>query len=57
MACNSRKRDLRRLLYLFEAIWSLATPVPDDVYKFNYKQKTQKVLDQAAKTEKNAKKK
>jgi len=33
----------------FEAIWSLATPVPDDVYKFNCKQKTQKVLDQAGK--------
>ena len=29
----------------FDAIWSLAKPVPDEVYKFHYKLKTQAVLD------------
>jgi len=35
--------------YHFEAVWSLAKPVPDDVYKFHYETKTKKILDQAHK--------
>jgi transcriptional regulator with XRE-family HTH domain len=31
----------------FEAIWSMATPVPDAVHKFHYQLKTQKILDAA----------
>ncbi|MEJ0061812.1 MAG: helix-turn-helix transcriptional regulator [Alphaproteobacteria bacterium] len=30
----------------FNAIWALGKPVPDDVYKFHYQLKTQKVLDE-----------
>jgi transcriptional regulator with XRE-family HTH domain len=33
----------------FEAIWSLAKPVPQDVYEFHYQMKTQKVLEQIQK--------
>ena len=36
----------------FNAIWSLAKPVPDDVYKFHYQLKTQKIVDQMKKAEK-----
>jgi phosphatidylserine/phosphatidylglycerophosphate/cardiolipin synthase-like enzyme len=35
----------------FEALWSLAKPVPDDVYKFHYELKTKKILEQAKKAE------
>jgi transcriptional regulator with XRE-family HTH domain len=30
----------------FDAIWSLGKPVPQDVYQFQYEQKTKKVLEQ-----------
>lgn len=33
----------------FEAVWSLGKPVPEEVYKFQYKMKTQKILDEAEK--------
>ena len=33
----------------FEAIWSLAKPVPDDVHQFHYQNKTKRILDQASK--------
>jgi transcriptional regulator with XRE-family HTH domain len=31
----------------FNAIWSLGRPVPDDVYRFHYEQKTRKILADA----------
>jgi transcriptional regulator with XRE-family HTH domain len=34
----------------FEAVWSLAKKVPDEVHKFHYQTKTQKVLDQMSKS-------
>jgi transcriptional regulator with XRE-family HTH domain len=34
----------------FSAIWSLGTPVPDEVYQFHYQLKTQKLVDQARKS-------
>jgi transcriptional regulator with XRE-family HTH domain len=34
----------------FEVAWSVAKPVPEEVYKFHYQLKTQKILEQAKKT-------
>lgn len=33
----------------FEAVWSLAKPVPGDVHKFHYETKTKKILDEIEK--------
>ena len=35
----------------FEAIWSMAKPVPDEVYKFHYKTGAQKILEQIKNSE------
>lgn len=35
----------------FEAIWSLAKPVPDEIYQFHCQTKTQKTLDRLQETE------
>jgi len=34
----------------FEAVWSMAKPVPDEIHKFHYQTKTQKILDQLKKS-------